>query len=209
MNAGTRAELAYEEVKRLVLSGSIAPGQRLDPIRLATGLTAGVTPVREALLRLAGERVVEMRKNTGFQLPVMTETTLMELYRWTFEVLRIAVASPGWKEGERDRAQLAQTPASDAASLFAAIAQKSARAEIVAQIASANDRLMAARAAEHLLFGDASAEIDGICESIALKSGTLTTELRKYHARRLGNSREILATIYKIAGTTHDPISIL
>ncbi|WP_324698907.1 GntR family transcriptional regulator [Novosphingobium sp. RL4] len=199
MNAGTRAELAYEEVKRLVLSGAIAPGQRLDPVKLGAELSAGVTPVREALLRLAGERVVEMRKNTGFHLPVMTEVMLMDLYRWNFEVLRLAVASPTWKYSDDDTRRIPANAANDAASLFAAIAQKSARPEITAQIASANDRLMVARSAEAQVLGDRRSEIKTIISATQHPRSTLTGELRKYHSRRLSNARKLVTSIYKIS----------
>jgi len=201
MNAGTRAEQAYEEVKRLLMSGSIIPGLRLDPSRIADAVSAGVTPVREALLRLAGERVVEMRKNTGFHMPVLTEAMLVDLYRWNFEILKLALASPGWKSGEDAARQLPAGAADGPASLFAAIGLRSGRPEIAAQIASANDRLTAARTVEVLVLGETGSEIAGIAGSIGAAAPLLTAELRKYHSRRLGKARALVSEIYKISET--------
>src|SRR5918999_6411832 len=62
------ADLAYERIRGLVLSGELAPGVRLGQVELAERFGISRTPVREALRRLAGEGLVEPLSNRGFRV---------------------------------------------------------------------------------------------------------------------------------------------
>lgn len=62
------ADLAYERIRGLVLSGELAPGTRLGQVELAERLGISRTPVREALRRLGGEGLVEGHSNRGFRV---------------------------------------------------------------------------------------------------------------------------------------------
>lgn len=62
------ADLAYERIRSLVLSGELAPGTRLGQVELAERLGISRTPVREALRRLGGEGLVEGHSNRGFRV---------------------------------------------------------------------------------------------------------------------------------------------
>src|SRR5829696_6166977 len=62
------ADLAYERIRSLVLSGELAPGTRLGQVELAERLGISRTPVREALRRLGGEGLVEGHSNHGFRV---------------------------------------------------------------------------------------------------------------------------------------------
>ena len=64
----TVADLAYERIRGLVLSGELAPGTRLGQVELAERLEISRTPVREALRRLGGEGLVEGHSNHGFRV---------------------------------------------------------------------------------------------------------------------------------------------
>lgn len=64
----TVADLAYERIRGLVLSGELAPGTRLGQVELAGRLGISRTPVREALRRLGGEGLVEGHSNHGFRV---------------------------------------------------------------------------------------------------------------------------------------------
>src|SRR3546814_7069587 len=48
--------------------------QRLEAARLATELGVSMTPVRDSLNRLAGERLVHSSPGEGFQVPLLSET---------------------------------------------------------------------------------------------------------------------------------------
>lgn len=49
----------YAAIKQQLLEGAFRPGERIEPAILSDELGASVTPVRDALHRLAGERLVE------------------------------------------------------------------------------------------------------------------------------------------------------
>jgi DNA-binding GntR family transcriptional regulator len=59
MNAiHSKSEFVYRKVRRALQSGRYAPGQRIDPARVATEFNTSATPVRFALYRLVGEGLV-------------------------------------------------------------------------------------------------------------------------------------------------------
>jgi hypothetical protein len=198
MNAGTRAAGAYDEMKRLVTSGLIAPAERLDPVRLAKTLATGITPIREALFRLAGERLVDLRMNAGFHLPVMTETMLIDLYRWNLAVLRIAMGPPGWKRTQAADPGTLSVEGDRADTLLLAIAQRTGNPELVAQVRSANDRLAVARIAETMALPDSVAETKLLIKAANTQSTVLPSNLTQYHRARISKAREIVAYIYRL-----------
>jgi len=58
--------LAYDEIRSLIVSGTLAPGSRLGQGELADGLGISRGSVREALRRLAGDGLVSFEVNRGF-----------------------------------------------------------------------------------------------------------------------------------------------
>lgn len=191
MNAGTTAERAYHELKDVILSGTIRPGTRLEPARLADELTSSVTPVRDALHRLAGERLVEMRTSDGFHLPLLTEALLGDLYRWNDELIRIALR-------HRRRSKLiagdGQRP-SNAAGVFAAIGQATRNIPIEAHVASSNAMLALARHAESSVLGGIEEEISEIWTAFTNSKNTLKTLIQGYHNKRLLHIPEIINAV--------------
>src|SRR3712207_7339442 len=62
------ADLAYERIRSLILSGEVPPAMKLGQVELAERFGISRTPVREALRRLAGEGLVEPLANRGFRV---------------------------------------------------------------------------------------------------------------------------------------------
>lgn len=60
---GTGAKFAYETIRDEILTLALAPGQLLDETTLAARFAMSRSPVREALIRLAGEDLVVMLAN--------------------------------------------------------------------------------------------------------------------------------------------------
>lgn len=58
-------EAVYRHLKERLLSGRFAPGERLSEPLLAQELGVSRTPVREALMRLAEEGLVELVPGRG------------------------------------------------------------------------------------------------------------------------------------------------
>ena len=67
-----RSDHAYVELKRRLLAGDFRLGARLKETRLAAILEVSRTPIREALLRLHAEGLVDRRSDGGYQ-PVLPD----------------------------------------------------------------------------------------------------------------------------------------
>jgi len=198
MNAGVTSERVYDALKRQLLGGSVTPGERLEPKKLAVLLASSVTPVRDALHRLTGEQIVEMRTAEGFHLPLVTEPGLRELIWWNGELLRFALKR--WPE-RPNAASLAIDAASYADSvrmLFSAIASTSGHPVLRREIGAMSDRLNAARIAEGHVTADADEEVTAITG--ALETGdvrALTVRVAAFHRRRLALVPAIVEAIYR------------
>lgn len=63
---------AYEKVYRKIISLEYEPGQRLEENQLVKQLGIGRTPIREALLNLSADMMVESQPNKGFVVSPIT-----------------------------------------------------------------------------------------------------------------------------------------
>src|SRR6185503_4923243 len=88
-------ERVYAAIRERLRDGLYRPGERLEPALLSDELNASVTPVRDALHRLTGERLVDAPRHEGFRSPMLTETTLRHLYAWHLDLLLLAVMRRG------------------------------------------------------------------------------------------------------------------
>lgn len=64
----TRGSLVYDRLRTDVISGELAPGQRLALDMLKERYQVGVTPLREALYRLSASLLVEAEDQRGFRV---------------------------------------------------------------------------------------------------------------------------------------------
>ncbi len=76
---------AYEKIYQKIVSLDFEPGQHLEEKHLIERLKMGRTPIREALLRLVGENIVESQPGRGY---IVRPITLQNI-RATFEMMRI------------------------------------------------------------------------------------------------------------------------
>lgn len=79
----SHSRLAAEVYDRLVealVQGTVSPGDRLIQDRLAEELDVSRTPVRDALLRLKEEGVVEPSGRRGYVVRSLSESDLRDLY---------------------------------------------------------------------------------------------------------------------------------
>ena len=70
----------YHQIKRLILSNEIMPGQKLNHQQLSERLGVSRTPVREALTRLGQEGYVSFLPNRGFTCKEIRLQEAEELY---------------------------------------------------------------------------------------------------------------------------------
>lgn len=94
MNAGSTMERVYLDLKARIVGGAYPPGTRLDPFHLAKRLAASPTPVREALHRLSGERIIDSWHQEGFRQPIFAEADLCDLYHWSGALIGLALRDP-------------------------------------------------------------------------------------------------------------------
>lgn len=71
---------AYSRLRSLLLGGEVRPGQKLSHRTLAKDLGLSRSPVREALLALEGEGLIEHRPQSGVYLREIGPRELDELY---------------------------------------------------------------------------------------------------------------------------------
>jgi DNA-binding GntR family transcriptional regulator len=88
-------DLAYEEVRKRIVSGDFPMGSRLNEVRLATDLGVSRAPVREALRRLSEEGLVVERPHLGAVVRELDAAALVDLYnvRSAIESLAIRLAT--------------------------------------------------------------------------------------------------------------------
>ena len=79
-------DLAYDAIIKAIVDQQLKPGDQLTIDPLARQLEMSNTPVREALMRLKGERIVLQNSNRGFVVsPLLTE----EQFHYLFETRRL------------------------------------------------------------------------------------------------------------------------
>ena len=78
-------EAAYEQIYQKITTFEFEPGQLLEEKKLVEEINIGRTPIREALLRLVNDMMVESYHNKGFVVrPILLQNT-----KAVFESLRI------------------------------------------------------------------------------------------------------------------------
>jgi DNA-binding GntR family transcriptional regulator len=79
---------AYEKLKLLVVTNQFNPNEHLQVSNLAEHLAVGVTPIREALIRLSVEDLITVHAKRGFFAKVLTVSELRALYHLSYSLLR-------------------------------------------------------------------------------------------------------------------------
>lgn len=198
-------ERVYLSIKTYLLSESaLRPGERIDVPDLTRRFGASATPVRAALHRLVGERLLTALQGEGFLVPRMSEPDLSDLYQWNVALLVNAARSAGSEPVIPAEAPAGDGPIAGLEDLFARLAARSGNVEVEWAVAGASDRLHRPRCAELALipeFHDESLELRGL--AAAGSAGALRQALVAYHRRRL---RLVPAIVRSLHGLTdRDP----
>jgi DNA-binding GntR family transcriptional regulator len=101
--ARTFAEQAYAQLKDALIAGRFTPGQHVTLRSLCARLGTSVTPVREALLRLASAFALEYYGYRDVRIPVLSSADLDELQH-----LRLTLESLALRASQRSRRQVAE-----------------------------------------------------------------------------------------------------
>lgn len=199
MNSGATTERVYEGLKHRLLSNLLRPGDRLDPAKLAGDLHSSVTPVRDALHLLTGERLVTTRVSDGFHVAGIDAPGLQDLYEWNAQILLAALTSRQ-SAGPGASAEDQAGPERGAAALFLRIAAGSRNQEHRLAILSLNDRLSAARLCETHVLPAPDHETEDL--RILFEAGDMKGLRRAivgYHRRRRKVAHEVVRLLYRQA----------
>ncbi len=144
-----KAEQAYELLEEMITFRELEPGTMISESALMELTGLGRTPVREAIQRLARERVVEIHPNRGIfiaQLSVDQQLRLLELRR-VVEELAVRLAAERAEPHQREQmAQLADDLANFAGDDVRQFAHLLKRAHRSIDDAAHNDYLQVAMA---------------------------------------------------------------
>jgi DNA-binding GntR family transcriptional regulator len=202
----TTSERIYAAVKRSILSSAFLPGQRIDASELANANSASVTPVRAALSRLLGERLIDAHPNDGFRMLQISEPWLRDLYAWNAQLLLASLAPPAvaLRRSPATQTVALEDPntadlATATAILFRQIASLSGNSEAIGAIASLNDRLLVARAFEPQLLNQGREELDILATAITvLDRHDLRALIVAYHRRRLYLATDLIRLMHHL-----------
>jgi DNA-binding GntR family transcriptional regulator len=75
----TLGSQAYFDLRKLIMSGRLAPGDRLPLRSVANALGVSIMPVRDAINRLVAEQALVMTPSRAVRVPVMTPAEFQEL----------------------------------------------------------------------------------------------------------------------------------
>lgn len=102
------ADRAYEAIRDRLVMLEIRPGDPLNDDRLAAELGTGRTPVREALKRLEGDRLVVAYPRRGTFATAVDITDLANLSEVRLNLEPLAARSAARNAGSVDRAELSR-----------------------------------------------------------------------------------------------------
>ena len=180
-------ERSYRAIKQLLRDGQIASGARLEANTFAQDLNVSVTPVRDVLHRLAGEKLVEATSGEGFRVPRYSEADLRSLYGWNAALMILSARAV-----DIGPALLASRRPCPLADRFGTIVEHVAalvpNQEVAAALRNASDRLQPFRIAECYVFEDLSAEL----EAFETSTSNFANTIRTLHARRIRSVSELL-----------------
>ena len=86
------SEVAYQQIKQMIVTVKLRPGEQIDEGGLAESLSIGRTPIREALFRLAAEELLQVRHGRGFFVRDVTLSDLKDLFEALLILERSAAA---------------------------------------------------------------------------------------------------------------------
>lgn len=177
-------EPTYDAIRRRLIAGAWRPGHRLEAARLASDLGVSITPVRDSLNRLTGERLVHATPGEGFQVPRLDGADLRALISWHHRLIRLASEAiahnrpPQVPEGHDGIAE-------HTALLFAAIASCCQNEELDWTLGNLAARLASYRQHELQVLPDATMDIERIDKALRRADvAAMDTAIETYHLRR-------------------------
>lgn len=184
-------EPTYIAIKRRLMEARWPAGMRLEAARLADDLGVSVTPVRDSLNRLAGERLVDLRTGDGYRVPRLAGHEFGELIACHQHLVLLAIRGQPSAVSPLDD-EVSACPAARALRIFTYLGDVSGNGELAAVVRSLNERVQPARAVEvHFLTGLGAeiSEIAALAMAGRASQARLCARIIDYHARRIDQGR--------------------
>ena len=91
----SKSDVAYAELRRLILSGGLPAGSRLSQYELAEQMRMSITPLREAIRRLSGEGLIELDNHRDARVSSIGADEARQLFevRLALEPAAVALAA--------------------------------------------------------------------------------------------------------------------
>lgn len=80
VDRGSQADQAYVRLKQLILDGTLPAGAQMLELEAAARLNMSRTPVREAMVRLRQEGIVEIRPRHGMRVLPISANDMRDIY---------------------------------------------------------------------------------------------------------------------------------
>lgn len=176
---------ALEALREQLGNGRLVSGEPLTITDLAHDLGLSATPVREALSRLAGERLIEDRRGRGYFAPRLDVSDLVELYglRRLYLVEALTAHEPS-RGGPPEAVDPAAAPGARIVQLLDAIVAGAGNRALFDAYRQVGDRLAASVRAEAQVFALAD-ERDELTAAMGDPAGLVLALNRLHEARRV------------------------
>lgn len=177
-------EPTCKKLKRMLMEGVWPPGDKLEALRLADELGVSMTPVRDCLNRLVGERLVDMKPGEGYRVPRLSEKAYRDMLGVNAALLEISLVARSEELKDVELKSEHSTYADRVGSFFDIIASLSGNITIIETVHSLNERMHALRMKDPLVFPDALQEIEELEQLSTRHEAVLRNKLHIYHQQR-------------------------
>lgn len=177
-------EPTFQRLKRKLMEGAWAPGEKLEALQLADEFGVSMTPVRDCLNRLVGELLVEMKPGEGYRVAQVSEQRLRDMLEVNEVLLThaIRVAHARWPPAE------ASSPPADhadrVADLFDAIAAGTGNLALAQTVRSLSERMHTIRNLDIHVFPEGIRELEDMEELAQNGRPDLLLKMARYHEQR-------------------------
>jgi DNA-binding transcriptional regulator YhcF (GntR family) len=193
-------EVALAALRDRLREGVFPPGSRIPASKLADTLQLSATPIREALSRMAGEGLVEERRQQGFFVRGLTGEDIADLYRMSLSQLLMAHAPQRAQLPDRGPARAPSggsgDPVADIERLFADWIAEAGSGALVRAYRTLAIQLGPVRRIEPLALDDLEPEAR---ELLAFSDPASVAEriqaIRRFHARRIALSHRLASLL--------------
>ena len=104
----TKTAMAYEQLRRWIVSGRLAPGQRLDQEWLAAELGVSRMPLRQALLRLEADGLIQNEPHRSAVVAPLSLAELTDVYAARLAIETMLAEAGAARSAEQDFALMEQ-----------------------------------------------------------------------------------------------------